>query len=227
MTKKSDHPVEAFERSIIERAEFFTAFLQVAPGDRIRHELATQAEAEGVAQLMANSFQRAVLVYAVDPEGRQALAATIRPQKDQPMPTQSEARAPREKPPVTARAAAVARASEAPTKPRPAPGGNRGAPPPKPPTEMPEPDAPRMRKGALEALEAARKGVLPPAPDFTADTHKRFRPALLALQALIEAKDIAGLKAFPINPISTSPKALERFRNFAVIALEAAPAEVL
>jgi hypothetical protein len=104
--------------------------------------------------------------------------------------------------------------------PQPMPGGGGGNKPPrKPPVTTP--DHPRMRKSTAEAFEAAKKGILPTPPDFSAETHKRFRPKLAELVALVERKDIAGLKAYPINPISTSPKAMDRFRNLAVAALEA------
>jgi len=85
------------------------------------------------------------------------------------------------------------------------------------------PKAPALGKRAqLEADAAA--GKLPPAPDFSAETHARYRPKLTELQALVRAKDVKALKAFPIKPISTSPKALDRFRNLSVMALEAAGA---
>jgi hypothetical protein len=72
-----------------------------------------------------------------------------------------------------------------------------------------------------EVLAAAEKGVLPAAPDFSAETHKRFRPKLAEVVALVEKGDVKALKAFPINPVSSSPKALAKYRDLAVIALEA------
>ncbi len=77
----------------------------------------------------------------------------------------------------------------------------------------------RPRKADIHA--AAMKGKLPPIPDFTAATHKRFRPLLATAVELAKAGDIEGLKALAVKPISTSPKAIDRYRNFAVIALEA------
>lgn len=71
-----------------------------------------------------------------------------------------------------------------------------------------------------ETIANAAKGILPPAPDFSAETHKRFRGKLAEIVALVEAGDVAALKAFPINPYSSSPKALDRYRNLAVTALE-------
>jgi hypothetical protein len=75
------------------------------------------------------------------------------------------------------------------------------------------------KRAALE--EAARRGVMPEPPDFSAKTHTRFRKKLAALVALAEAGDIEGLRNFHINPISTSPKAMDRYRNLCVMALEA------
>jgi hypothetical protein len=74
-----------------------------------------------------------------------------------------------------------------------------------------------------EIAENAAKGLLPPMPDFSADTHKRFRGKLAEVVKLVEAGDVAALKAFPINPYSSSPKALARYRDLAVTALEARP----
>lgn len=64
-------------------------------------------------------------------------------------------------------------------------------------------------------------GVLPAAPDFSEPTHARFRAKLAKLMALAEAGDVESLKAIEINPVSTSPKAIVRYRDLAVIALEA------
>jgi hypothetical protein len=69
------------------------------------------------------------------------------------------------------------------------------------------------------ALAAAASGVLPPAPDFTAATHAPYRKKLAALIALAEAGDAAGLEAVVINPSSTSPKALIRYRDRAALAI--------
>ena len=89
----------------------------------------------------------------------------------------------------------------------------------------PPPALPRANKKTREAQEAAARGELPSPPDFSAETHKRFRPKLAELEALVKAGDVAALKAYPINPISTSPKALDRYRNLAVTALEAKAGE--
>jgi hypothetical protein len=76
-----------------------------------------------------------------------------------------------------------------------------------------------------DVLAAAERGVIPSAPDFSAATHTRFRGKLAEVVALVEAGNIAGLKAYKINPVSSSPKAIDKYRNLAIIALKAkAPA---
>ncbi len=52
-------------------------------------------------------------------------------------------------------------------------------------------------------------------------THARFRAKLAHIVALAEAGDIAGLQAFEINPVSSSPKAMARYRDLCVIAITA------
>ena len=70
-------------------------------------------------------------------------------------------------------------------------------------------------------IEQAQLGALPAAPDFSKPTHARFRAKLAKLVALAEAGDVEGLKAIEINPVSTSPKAMARYRDLAIIAIEA------
>ena len=71
------------------------------------------------------------------------------------------------------------------------------------------------------AEEAAKKGKMPKAPDFSADTHKPYRKLLDEAVALAKAGDIKGLKALKVNPISSSPKAVDKFRNLALTAIAA------
>jgi hypothetical protein len=82
------------------------------------------------------------------------------------------------------------------------------------------PSAPRRRRDAdIEAK--ARQGELPPQPDFSAPTHARFRAKLAVLVELAGKADATGLRAIAINPVSSSPKALVRYRDLAVLAIEA------
>jgi hypothetical protein len=70
-------------------------------------------------------------------------------------------------------------------------------------------------------IDQAQSGVLPQAPDFSKPTHARFRSKLAQIVALAEAGDIAALQAFEINPVSSSPKAIARYRDLCVIAITA------
>ena len=70
-------------------------------------------------------------------------------------------------------------------------------------------------------LARAQAGKLPEPPDFSAPTHARYRAAAEGLVALAKAGDIEGLKAVVIKPYSSSPKAMAKYRDLAVIALEA------
>jgi hypothetical protein len=81
-------------------------------------------------------------------------------------------------------------------------------------------DRPPQGKRAA-VLAAAQAGKLPPTPDFSAPTHARYRDAAKALVDMAKAGDIEGLKAAVIKPYSSSPKAMAKYRDLAVIALEA------
>jgi hypothetical protein len=70
-------------------------------------------------------------------------------------------------------------------------------------------------------VDLAQTGILPSAPDFSKPTHARFRAKLAQIVALAEAGDIAALQAFEINPVSSSPKAMARYRDLCVIAITA------
>ena len=70
-------------------------------------------------------------------------------------------------------------------------------------------------------LDQAQTGALPQVPDFSKPTHARFRVKLAQIVALAEAGDIAALQAFEIKPVSSSPKAMARYRDLCVIAITA------
>jgi hypothetical protein len=69
--------------------------------------------------------------------------------------------------------------------------------------------------------DQAQTCALPQPPDFSKPTHARFRTKLAQIVTLAEASDIAGLQAFEINPVSSSPKAMARYRDLCVIAITA------
>lgn len=89
----------------------------------------------------------------------------------------------------------------------------------KPAKKTAEAKPPAGKRAAI--MDAAKAGKMPTPPDFSAETHARFRKKLGEIVALAKAGDIKGLKAVEINPISSSPKAMDRYRNLAVIALQA------
>lgn len=105
------------------------------------------------------------------------------------------------------------------TKAKKAAPAKRKAPARKKATAAPVSDRPLGKRAQLVA--DAEAGKLPPAPDFSAATHAPYRKKLTMLKTLVAAKNVRELKAFPINPTSTSPKALARYRDLAVIALQA------
>jgi len=81
------------------------------------------------------------------------------------------------------------------------------------------PKRPLGKRATIEA--AAREGKLPEPPDFSAPTHTRFRNKLASVVELAKAGDLKGLQAFQINPVSSSPKAIARYRDLCIVALEA------
>ena len=91
------------------------------------------------------------------------------------------------------------------------------------PAPVDEPKAaPAPAIGKRQAiLDQAQTGALPQPPDFSKPTHARFRSKLAQIVALAEAGDIAALQAFEINPVSSSPKAMARYRDLCVIAITA------
>ena len=96
----------------------------------------------------------------------------------------------------------------------------------RPPVQITEPPQSKSATSHIPgkrqaAIEQAQAGALPAAPDFSKPTHARFRAKLAKLVALAEAGDVESLKAIAINPVSTSPKAMARYRDLAIIAIEA------
>ena len=82
--------------------------------------------------------------------------------------------------------------------------------------------APAPLVGKRQAiLDQAHTGALPQAPDVSKPTHARFRAKLAQIVALAEAGDNAALQNFEINPVSSSPKAMARYRDLCVIAITA------
>ena len=91
------------------------------------------------------------------------------------------------------------------------------------PTKVEEPKAqiaPEIGKRQA-ILDRMQTGALSPAPDVSKPAYARFRTKLAQIVALAEAGDIAALQAFEINPVSSSLKAMARYRDLCVIAITA------
>lgn len=193
---KKTHPADAADRALVAKAVEFTAFLRLGARKKIVERAATMAEAcAHAARIETEHPGKRAMIYAVTGAGQSVLVPAD-------MIAGAKAPAPAEKPAKAARKAkkaAKARlpASKAERAPRPAAGG----------------------RAAI--LAAAQAGTLPPVPDFSAATHARFRGKLDQVVAMVKARDVAGLKGFTVNPISTSPKAIARYRDLAIVALEA------
>jgi hypothetical protein len=83
-------------------------------------------------------------------------------------------------------------------------------------------------KGGKRAamLASAQAGKLPAPPDFTAETHKRFRAKLAEVVALVEAGEAEALAAWNwLGFMGSSMRAVMRYRDLALAALEARAAK--
>lgn len=75
---KEPHPVEAYEASVIDAAVSWTAFQFRGANDRQKFPCLTREEARQAAHAMLDENTRPVMIYAINAEGRQALAETIK-----------------------------------------------------------------------------------------------------------------------------------------------------
>lgn len=243
MPAKKIHPADAADRAMIAEAVSFNVHLRISPSSKINRPAATLAEAVAIAdEIQATRPSRNVLVYAIMESGATVpvpadmrTAARAPDFIDEPaaeIGEESQAEPeflpgfvknafeeiiaeaqPEAQPEAPAPAPKARKARKAPAKAEPAPAA----------PEAPAPvavaaEAPRKRRSAAD--EAAERGELPPVPDFSANTHKPFRKKLAEVVALMQAGDVAGLRAYPIEPKSSSRKAICRFRDLAVVALE-------
>lgn len=72
------------------------------------------------------------------------------------------------------------------------------------------------------AKERAEKGSLPPTPDFSANTHKYYRPLLAEAVKFAKAGNVKALLAMKFARNDGSPGVVKRYRDIAVAALKAA-----
>ena len=92
--------------------------------------------------------------------------------------------------------------------------------------KTPAKPAKKTSKGRYDwaaAEEAAKKGKIPETPDFSANTHKCYRPRLDEIVKLVKAKNVKALKAMKDSDFRKdgSPLIMNRYRKLAITALEA------
>jgi len=233
---RKPHPADAANAAIIANAIRFDLALFLGVGRYAKASAATLAEARLKAARLAAEHPngRRALIYAIDASGRSALVTDDVPTqaKEPAMKTyakkfnaQRAAKAaghdPEEIEIVKTKDGFAWRLKKQPN------GGAdaRDARLALDPSREPRPAIAAKRErplGKRAQIEAdARAGKLPEPPDFSAETHKRFRNKLAAVVALANAGDLNGLRAFQINPVSSSPKAIARYRDLCIMALEA------
>jgi len=229
---RKPHPADLANAAVIANAVRFDLALFLGVGRYARGSAPTLADARHEAKRLdaLHSNGRRTLIYAIDANGRSALVTDDIPTeaRETAMKTYAkkfnaqraakaaghdlnEVEIVKTKDGFTFRVKAApaeqpAKAESAPRKPRKA-------------AEKSVAPRPLGKRAAIEA--AAREGKLPEPPDFSAETHKRFRNKLASVVELAKAGDIKGLRAFEINPVSSSPKAIARYRDLCIIALEA------
>lgn len=226
------HPPTERDAAIIANAIRFDIALFIGRGKYAHASARTLSEARNDAAPSLEAehpYGRRALIYAIDAEGRSALVTDNIPEsKEGSMKTyakkfnaQRAAKAAGhdldEIEIVKAKDGFTWRLKEQPKR--------RGAEDAKlapDPSREPQPANKQRPLGKRAAIEAAaREGKLPEPPDFSADTHKRFRNKLASVVELAKTGDLKGLRAFEINPVSSSPKAIKRYRDLCIVAIEA------
>lgn len=238
---KKIHPADQADRDAVSTATKFNVHLRRSPTSKVNHEAATLADAIAAYDALRSADEnRRPIIYAITPTNasipvpQDMIVANrspmdVLPEGDNPTEAEAEA-AERDAafhcpPPM---AETIAEDDDIPAFLRAGYASKNAAeapiaePKPAKPSKAEAPKADRKPTGKrAEILAAAQAGTIPDAPDFSAETHSRYRKKLGEIVALVEAGNIEALKAFPINPISSSPKAMDKYRNLAVIALEA------
>lgn len=230
------HPADEAAARLIAGAERFEIALFRGQGSYARARAATLDEARATAARLEAEVAngRPALIYALDAGGRSALVTPATFQATEMHAMQKtygkkfNAQRAAERAGIAPDRIEVEKTPEgfvwrekpAATAPAPAPAPRaKGR---RPATAKPAPEPKRGQRTSYETLEAdARAGRLPEVPDFSAATHARFRNKLARLVELAGAGDVAKLKAVEINPVSSSPRAMMRYRDLCVMAIEA------
>ena len=195
--KRKPHPADVANANIVAAAVRFELALFLGMGRYATDTAETIEEALAKADRLVAMHPngRRPLIYGVTADGRSGLVTNaMLPSMEDPMKSKAKR--------STAKRAAKPTAAKRVQKPA--------------PKQEPLSTRPLGKRAAIEA--AARDGKLPEPPDFSA---KRFRNKLASVVELAKAGDLKALRAFEINPVSSSPKAIARYRDLCVIALEA------
>ena len=229
------HPADEAAARIIARAQRFEIALFQGQGRYAKAEAPTLPEAREVAARLEAEIAngKRAMIYALTPEGRSALVTDVTQQAMETSEMQIytkkfNARRAAQSAGIPIERIEVLRTpkgyvwrdtgAKAPTPAEVAPAPSAEV----APAAAPQPAAAKRKRIDYDKLEAeAHKGHLPEPPDFSAPTHARFRNKLAKLTEFAGAGDIDALRAFEINPVSSSPKAMARYRDLCVIALEA------
>jgi hypothetical protein len=202
---RKPHPADVANANTVAAAVRFEIALFLGAGRYATDtaETLNEAHAKAVRLAALHPNDRRPLIYGVTAEGRSGLVTDALSIKENPMKTPAKK--------ANARRGKTAKAEAAPRKQRKA----------RKIANKIDADSARPlgKRAAIDA--AAREGKLPAAPDFSAPTHARFRNKLASVVELAKAGDLTGLRGFEINPVSSSPKAIARYRDLCVIALEA------
>jgi hypothetical protein len=229
---RKPHPADIANAAIIASAVRFDLALFLGVGRYAKASADTLADARRAAERLTADHPngRRALIYAVDANGRSALVTdNVSTQEKEPA---MKTYAKKFNAQRAAKAAGhdldaieIVKARDGFTwrvKQQAKPAGARDAKLTPDPSREPRPNGKQRMLGKRAAIEAAaREGKLPEPPDFSAETHKRFRNKLASVVELAKAGDLRGLRAFEINPVSSSPKAIARYRDLCIIALEA------
>lgn len=191
---KKPHPVEYHDAKVIAQAVRYDVALFLGRGRYAKASARSLAQAKKTANKLAKEHESRYrpLIYAVDAKGRSVFVAPELVKLAKSMaPEQPPAKARPKKP-----------ASPAKLKPR-------------------STSKYRIIRSKEQIIADAKKGIMPDIPDFRAATHARYRGKLAQIVALVEKRDIDSLKAMSINPTSTSPKMMARYRELCLVALGA------
>jgi hypothetical protein len=220
------HPADLANASVVAAAVRFDIALFLGAGRYATDTAATLDEARVKAARLAasNPNGRRPLIYGVTADGRSGLVTDALISKTNQtkteLTTMTKAKAKKTAAKTTAKPAAKAAGANIDAIKRKAVAAAKGA--QKANGKPAAANGAKRPLGMRARIEAdAMAGKLPSPPDFSAETHKRFRPKLAELVAFAKAGKIAELRKYEINPISSSPKAMARYRDLCVIALSA------